>query len=81
MRVIPPGPDTRLTFPEAAVIMLIAVLVVFLVVVASMPPVDAGLAVAGAGLAGAVTVRVAVSGPLAGFVRPVVRMLQTSSRI
>lgn len=79
MRDITLGANARLTFPEAVVIAVVAVIAALLEATGTSP-VDAVVFAAGPGLAGAVTIRVARSGALARLIRLAVNVLRASSK-
>ncbi|MGW6247905.1 hypothetical protein [Streptomyces roseolus] len=80
MRIITRPATRRLLFPDAVVIVVVAVIALVLAR-SGTSPLDAVLFAAGAGAAGAVTVRVATSGVLTRLVRSTAAVLQASSQV
>ncbi|MFH9959038.1 hypothetical protein ACH4OX_33145 [Streptomyces roseolus] len=80
MRLITRRHTRHLLFPDAVVIVVVAVIALVLARTGA-PPLDAVLFAAGAGAAGALTVRLATSGALTRLVRSTVAGVQASSQV
>ncbi|MFB9608673.1 hypothetical protein ACFFTQ_37550 [Streptomyces roseofulvus] len=80
MRIITRRHTRHLLFPDAIVIVVVAVIALVLARTGT-PPLDAVLFAAAAGAAGVVTVRLATSRVLTRIVRSVVAVLQASPQV
>ncbi|MFF9431858.1 hypothetical protein [Streptomyces sp. NPDC014746] len=80
MRIITRPTARNLVFPDAIVIVVVAVIALVLVCIGT-PPLDAVLFAAGAGLAGAVTVRAVTSRVPAKLVHSTVAVLHAHSQV